>query len=106
MRYPTDDELKILRERFPEGARVELCEMRDEQAPPVGTRGTVTYVDDAGSIGVNWDNGSTLSVAYGADRCRPLVPEFTKEVRDEILTVRDSGEVNMFDLPAVQRLAY
>jgi hypothetical protein len=41
--------------------------MDDVQAPPVGTRGTVRGVDDIGSIMVNWDNGSGLSVAYGED---------------------------------------
>ena len=34
------------------------------------TKGTVIGVDDIGSIMVAWDNGSGLSVAYGADVCR------------------------------------
>ncbi|MBO4879722.1 MAG: DUF4314 domain-containing protein [Clostridia bacterium] len=42
------------------------------QAPPIGTEGTVIGVDDIGSIMVNWDNGSSLSVAYGEDRCRRI----------------------------------
>lgn len=49
---------------------MELVRMNDPQAPPIGTRGTVRGVDDAGSIMVAWDNGSGLSVAYGADICR------------------------------------
>ena len=44
--------------------------MDDVQAPPIGTKGTVLGVDDIGSIMVTWDNGSSLSVAYGADLCR------------------------------------
>lgn len=44
--------------------------MDDVQAPPIGTRGTVVGVDDIGSIMVNWDNGSGLSVAYGEDECK------------------------------------
>jgi hypothetical protein len=55
---------------------------------------------------VNWDNGSSLSVAFGADCCRSLVPEFTQTVRTELLAIRESGESNMLDLPTVQRLAY
>ena len=106
MRYPTEEEVRSLQERFPEGSRVELLEMRDPQAPPVGTRGTVTGVDDAGSIMVHWDNGSSLNVAYGADYCRPLVPEFTRTVREQILAIRDFGEVNMFLIPMVQRIAF
>ena len=61
-----------LREQYPVGCRVELLEMDDPQAPPVGTQGTVFGVDDIGSIMVKWDNGSTLSVVYGADRCRKI----------------------------------
>ena len=37
------------------------------QAPPKGTLGTVRGVDDAGSIMVSWDTGSSLSVVYGED---------------------------------------
>lgn len=59
-----------LRRDYPAGCRVELLEMNDTQAPPVGTLGTVIGVDDIGSIMVRWDNGCGLSVAYGEDRCR------------------------------------
>ncbi len=61
--------LKVLRERFTPGTRVELVRMDDIQAPPPGTRGTVQGVDDIGSIMVKWDNGSGLSVVYGEDEC-------------------------------------
>ena len=46
-----------------------LERMNDLQAPPIGTEGTVIGDDDIGSIMVDWDNGSGLSVAYGEDRC-------------------------------------
>ena len=62
--------LQTLRERFPKGTRVELLQMDDPQAPPIGTKGTVRGVDDSGSIMVAWDNGCGLSVAYGEDICR------------------------------------
>ena len=65
--------LQALRERYPKGTRVELVQMDDSQAPPVGTKGTVRGVDDMGSIMVAWDNGCGLSVAYGADICRKVV---------------------------------
>ena len=72
MRFPTRDEVNRLREMYPKGTRVELLEMDDIQAPPIGTKGTVRYVDDAAGIGVNWDNGSSLSVIYGVDRIKKL----------------------------------
>ena len=65
--------LRALRERYPKGTRVELVQMDDSQAPPVGTKGTVRGVDDMGSIMVAWDNGCGLSVAYGEDICRKVV---------------------------------
>ena len=42
--------VQVLRDRYPAGTRVELVQMDDPQAPPVGTKGTVKGVDDIGSI--------------------------------------------------------
>lgn len=70
MRVISKERLQALRERFKPGTRVELLKMDDVQAPPIGTRGTVVGVDDIGSIMVNWDNGSGLSIAYGEDECK------------------------------------
>lgn len=61
-----------LRWEYPGGCRVELVQMDDVQAPPIGTKGTVRGVDDIGSIMVRWDNGCGLSVAYGEDMCRRI----------------------------------
>lgn len=70
MRFPSKEIVERLRRDFPAGCRVELLRMDDLQAPPIGTKGTVIGVDDIGSIMVDWDNGSGLSVAWGEDRCR------------------------------------
>ena len=64
--------IEMLRREYPCGCRVELVRMEDVQAPPIGTKGTVMGVDDIGSIMVSWDNGSSLSVVYGEDRCRRI----------------------------------
>lgn len=56
-----------VRAEFPPGTRVELVKMDDLQAPPIGTKGTVLYVDDIASMCMRWDNGSSLHVAYGED---------------------------------------
>ena len=61
-----------LRWEYPVGCRVELVQMDDVQAPPIGTKGTVRGVDDIGSIMVRWDNGCGPSVAYGEDMCRRI----------------------------------
>ena len=72
MRVISKEALQALRERFPKGTRVELVQMDDPQAPPIGTKGTVIGVDDIGSIMVRWDNGSGLNIAYGEDVCRKV----------------------------------
>ena len=56
-----------LRKFYPAGTAVELIRMDDPQAPPAGTRGVITHVDDAGNIHVSWDNGSGLSLIPGED---------------------------------------
>ena len=70
MREATPRIIEAIKKKYQAGARVELIQMNDPQAPPIGTQGTVIGVDDIGSIMVNWDNGSTLSVAYGEDHCK------------------------------------
>ena len=72
MRVISREALHALRERFPKGTRVELVQMDEPQAPPIGTKGTVIGVDDIGSIMVRWDNGSNLNFAYGEDICRKV----------------------------------
>lgn len=44
--------------------------------PAKGTQGTVTGVDDIGSILIQWDNGSTLNAVYGEDVVRIVKPDF------------------------------
>ena len=73
MRMIQPEQLRHLREAYPAGARVELVSMDDVQAPPIGTKGTVTGVDDTGSLLVDWDNGSGLNVIWGVDVVRKVV---------------------------------
>ena len=80
---PSRDELERMREKYTPGTRIELVSMEDEPRSDMipGLKGTVEGVDDAGNIMVRWDNGSGLSLAYGADSCRKLTAE---EVEQEI----------------------
>lgn len=73
MGFPSKETVERIRKEYPVGTRVELVQMDDPQAPPVGTKGTVRGVDDIGGIMVTWDNGCGLSVAYGEDICRKLL---------------------------------
>lgn len=74
MRFPTKEQVEIIKRNYPAGTRIELIRMDDPQAPPKGTKGTVICVDDAGDILVNWDNGSGLNVVYGVDIVRRICP--------------------------------
>lgn len=70
--FPSRETVDRICKQYPVDCRVELLRMDDVQAPPIGTKGTVRYVDDLGSLGVAWDNGSSLQVVYGEDLCRKL----------------------------------
>ncbi len=79
MRFISKSELEMLRKTYPSGTRVELVQMDDVQAPPIGTRGTVTGVDDTGSLMVHWDNGSGLNVIYGEDIVRKVAKRWMQK---------------------------
>ena len=74
MQFPSERVIQLLRECFPKGSRVELTHMDDpyNRTLQEGCLGTVVGVDDAGTIHVSWDCGSSLGVVYGEDSCRRI----------------------------------
>ena len=72
MRFPSKTIVERIRREYPTGTRVELVQMDDPQAPPIGTKGTIIGVDDTGSLLMRWDNGSGLNVVYGEDIVRKV----------------------------------
>lgn len=68
-------EAKRYKEQYPKGTRLELISMEDPQAVSPGTRGTVQFVDDIGSIHMNWDNGRTLALVPKEDSFRKLTEQ-------------------------------
>ena len=50
--FPKPYVIESLKERYPAGCIVELIQMNDRNAPPVGTHGKVICVDDIGSCKV------------------------------------------------------
>ena len=76
----TPDELADLRSHYSKGSRVGLICMNDlYRNLEAGTLGTVTHVDDIGTIHVAWDCGSTLGVIYGEDSCTVVDSEGGKQ---------------------------
>lgn len=74
MSFPSERIVQALREQYPVGSRVELTHMDAPYAGKLheGCLGTVTGVDDAGTVLIAWDCGSSLGVVYGEDSCRKI----------------------------------
>lgn len=70
MKILTKQQVRQLRDFYPAGTAVELIRMDDPQAPAPGTRGIISHVDDAGSIHISWETGSTLALIPGEDQFR------------------------------------
>ncbi|MHB1154860.1 MAG: DUF4314 domain-containing protein [Eubacteriales bacterium] len=67
----TDEQLRYLREKVKPGTRVELIKMDDPYNKLMpGDKGTTTFIDDIGSIGVFWDCGSSLNLLNNVDSYR------------------------------------
>ena len=72
MNIPSRETIARLREKYPPGTRVELVRMDDpyNRILKPGCLGTVDFVDDAGTLAMTWDCGSSLGVVYGEDEVR------------------------------------
>ena len=76
MPFPSRSQVEFIRSCYPPGTRIVLSSMNDPYAPvEPGTRGTVRYVDDAGQLGVAWDNGRSLLLIPGEDSFRKLTQQ-------------------------------
>lgn len=68
MKYPSKETIAHLRETYKNGMRVALVSMDDPYTKlRPGDKGTIDYVDDAGGIQINWDNGSSLAAIWDED---------------------------------------
>lgn len=62
-----EQRISNIKQIYSKGTRIKLNYMHDKWPVPSGTCGTVMSVDDAGTIHVKWDNGSSLGLIYGED---------------------------------------
>lgn len=61
-------DIERIKAMYPEGTRIMLDYMDDPYHPvESGTKGTVSFVDDAGTIHVKWDNGRGLGLCPEVD---------------------------------------
>ena len=76
MPSPSCEQVEFIRKNYPPGTRIILNNMNDPYSlVESGTRGTVRYVDDAGTLAVVWDNGRSLSLIPGEESFRKLTQQ-------------------------------
>ena len=64
------------KQKYPPGTRIELLSMGSDPRPiESGTRGSVAFVDDMGTLHCDFDNGRRLGVIPGEDSFRTLTEE-------------------------------
>lgn len=82
--------IEIMKQRYPEGTRICLDSMVNDPDPiPSGTKGTVEFVDDMGTVFCKFENGRSLEIIPDED-------SFHK-IQDEVQTeeLAEEPEVNM-----------
>lgn len=96
MNFPKEEDIKRLREEYPEGTRVQLESMDDPYSKlKPGDRGTIRHIDDIGTVFVNWDCGSGLGLAYGEDSYRKLTEQEIKDEQSSMEYEQDGPELGM-----------
>ena len=104
IRFPDRQIVESVRNRYPQGARVELVSMSDPYtALKPGDRGMVDFVDDTGTVFINWDSGSSLGAVHGVDAIRLLTK--AEIIREQCVATAKTGRTNMFDTKAVYEIA-
>lgn len=69
----TQEEIQNIKETYTKGTKVQLIKMYDLTNPVLsGTMGVVDFVDDIGTIHVNWETGSSLGLVIGVDEFKVL----------------------------------
>lgn len=67
---------EYLKQIYPLGTRIVLNSMRDDPRPiEGGTRGTVKFVDDIGTVHCEFDNGRNLGLIEKEDDFRALTEQ-------------------------------
>ena len=79
MKEMSGRQIQAIKDSYPKGTRLELVYTDDlyTKLKP-GARGAVDFIDDAGTIFMNWDDGSHLGLIPGLDSFRRIKEGPTK----------------------------
>ncbi len=77
--------VEMMKARYPKGTRICLDSMENDPHPiPPGTKGTVEFVDDMGTVFCKFDNGRSFGVIPGEDSFHKIQEEVqTEEISEE-----------------------
>ena len=67
MEFASKQEIEKIKSIYKEGLRIKCIKMNDIHSVPPGSLGTITGVDDIGTVFVKWDCGSSLGLVYKED---------------------------------------
>ena len=82
--------IESIKQRYPEGTRICVDSMGDDPRPiESGTKGTVDWVDDIGTVHCNFDNGRRLGLIVGEDSFHVIQHEEVQEI------TQSDGGMNM-----------
>ena len=82
--------IESIKQRYPEGTRICVDSMGDDPRPiESGTKGTVDWVDDIGTVHCNFDNGRRLGLIVGEDSFHVIQQEEVQE------NTQSDGGMNM-----------
>lgn len=86
--------IESMKERYPKGTRICLDNMENDPHPiQPGTKGTVEFVDDMGTVFCKFDNGRSLGMITGEDSFHKIQEEVqTEEICEEL---SEEPEMNM-----------
>ena len=88
--------IDMMKERYPKGTRICLDSMGNDTNPiPPGTKGTVEFVDDCGSVFCKFDNGRSLGMIPGEDSFHKIQEEIQTEEICEELSEEPEIEISM-----------
>ncbi len=89
--------IEMMKQRYPEGTRICLDRMDNDPRPiPPGSKGTVQFVDDMGTVFCKFDNGRSLGVVPGEDSFHTIQQE--EELTEELEESEDLSEEPEFDM--------